>query len=620
MPSISRRRLLSSVAMATLGTLLQGCTGTGVNADGAARPEPYRPAGLPRPATLAKPAGTAWFAPEPPVYPIYSDLRPVEEHALGISQALEAYIKAWLDGTAPAELPEEFLPDGTNRRTLRGFRLVRPEEITPDRQWAIRPAEIPMQTGESYRGFFPDPACTYIVCPALLAPFGAKLVIEGEFPRARFFDIQVTPSFEARTYRYDAAGVGEVPIVDVDIEPVPGHTNPFRIGSDRDASKRSYRVEYAMQMGNPVALNQAFRPPHFRARGNSRVGGAIVFRGPWGLGAPGGDGRGAFAPGEIWIRYYRPDDGTGPEGGVRLPRAWSELADGRRFWIEADYSRFVRLANRRVRPRATAPEPTADQGEGPDGGWYKQAGIFRAIISGIARGTGWANSTYVLQLDRGVAARGSDLAPPNNYEQSSTSATYIDYLVRGMSCGRGKVVVLTGRLPTFPDTGRGGPMTKAQMRYWSIVGYAVPEGLDFLGALSSDAVQGVATHAVRDDQLVLDDRRDYVIVLSRPEDRPDNATAGAGVTWVDWGPAGKISWTNRWLSVGPEWKGSMVPTPEKLGRRGEWGEPGFDPAAISRNTADGLLGEYLPRIGYFSKASFEALGPRVRGRDVPVWT
>jgi hypothetical protein len=620
MSQISRRKLLASAAMATVSAAISGCSGAAVSTAGGALPDPYRPEKLPRPATLAKPAGTAWFAPEPPVYPIYSDLRPVEERALRYSQALEAYVTAWLDGAAPAELPEEFLPDGTNFRDFADFKLVRPEDITAEQQWGIRPAEIPMQTSEGYRGFFPDPACTYIVCPAFLAPFGSKLVIEGQFPRARFFDIQVTPSFDPRSYRYDAAGVGEVPIVDVDIEPLPGHTNPFRIGSNRNAAKRGYRVEYALEMGDPVALNRAFRPPNFRARSNARVGGAIMFRGPWGLGAPGGDGRGAFAPGEIWIRYYRPDDGAGPEGGVRLPRAWCELADGRRFWIKADYSRFAKRANRRVRPRATAPEPIPAQGEGPDGGWYKQAGIFRAIVSGIARNTGWAGPSYVLQLDRGVSARGSDLAPPNNYEQSSTSATYIDYLVRGMSCGPGKVVVLTGRLPTFPDTAKGGPMTKAQMRYWSMVGYAVPEGLDFLGALSADAVQGVATHAVRDDELVLDDRRDYVIALSRPEDRPANAVAQAGVTWVDWGPAGKISWTNRWLSVGPEWKGSMIPTPEKLGRRGEWGEPTFDPAVISRNNASGLLGDYLPRISYFTTASFEALGSRVRARDVPAWT
>ena len=162
-------------------------------------------------------------------------------------------------------------------------------------------------------------------------------------------------------------------------------------------------------------------------------------------------------------------------------------------------------------------------------------------------------------------------------------------------------------------------MTRAELRYWSLVGYAVPEGLDFLSALSPDAVQGVATHALRDDELTLDEQRFYVIALSRPADRPANARTEAGVTWRDWGPAGKISWTMRFLSVGPEWKGSMVPTPERIGRRGEWGEPDFDPSVISTNGWNGALGTYLPRVGYMTRAAFEALGPRLRARAVPDW-
>lgn len=303
-----------------------------------------------------------------------------------------------------------------------------------------------------------------------------------------------------------------------------------------------------------------------------------------------------------------------------LPRLACTLATGERFWIEVDTEPFTARVNRRTRPRATAPRPDVRQGEGAETGWYKQAGIFRAVISGIARNTGWAGPDYVRLLDKGVASRGSDLAPPNDYEQSATSATYIDYLVRGMSCERGHVVVLTGRLPTFPDTAREAVMRRAQMRYWSLVGYAVPEGLDFLGALSPDAVQGVATHAVRDDQLVLDAERYYVIALSRPTDRPANALPEAGVTWVDWGPAGKVSWTNRWLSVGPEWKGAMIPTPAKIGRRGEWGEPSFDEQAISRNGWRGAIGAYLPRVGYMRRAAFEALGPSIQARAVPDWT
>lgn len=611
----NRRHLLKGIAATALVNITRGFAWVQA---AVRQPRPFTVPRLLKPRNLPKPPKTVFFAPAPPAYP-YADLDTIAASARGLSDALESYIRAWAAGDAPDVLPDAFVPPGVSKRDFRNFRLIRPEEARPDDQWVIRPSESVSVDGR-FRGFFPDPNCTYIVAPAVLAPFGARLIIEGEFPHARFFDIQVTPSFDPRSYRYDAAGVGEVPIVDADIDPLPGHSNPFRLGADRDAARRGYRVEYDLAIGDPVQANLAFRPPHFRGAGNRRTGGALLFRGPWGVGGAGGDGRGAFGPGEVWVRYYRPDRIDDSLGGVPLPRVWCELATGERFWIQPDQSNFVRRINRRVKPRAAAPKPDRKRGEGPEAGWWKQAGIFRAVIAGIAGATDWGGPEYVRLLDRGVAGRGSDLPAPNNYEQSSTSATYIDYLTRGMSCARKHVVVLTGRLPTFPDTAGGESMRRAQMRYWSLVGYVVPEGLfAFLGALSADAVQGVATHAVRDDELTLDAERFYVIALSRPGDRPRNARPEAGVTWVDWGPAGKISWTVRWLSVGPEWKGPMMPTPALLGRRGEWGEADYDSRAISTNGWGGAIGEYLPRVGYMSTEDFEALGDRVRARDVPDW-
>jgi hypothetical protein len=570
------------------------------------------------PRVLANPPGTVAFAPPAPVYPVWQRPEEVTERAQILSDALTAHIRAWAAGNADARLPAELVPPGTDRSRYRNFTLRNPHAMEARSQWVVRPSE-PTELGGLYRGSFPDPNCTYLLVPAFLAPFGATLAIDGQFPRARFFDIQVTPSLDPRSYRYGAAGVGEVPIVDADIEPLPGHANPFRPGAGRDAARRGYRVEYALAMGDPVSLNAAFRRPDFRGTGNRRVGGALMFRGPWGIGSKGGDGKGPFAPGEIWLRYYRPDRIEDPLGGVPLPKLSCTLATGERFWIEVDTTGFEAAVNRRALPKSTAPSPAIAQGEGPDGGWYKQAGIFRAVVAGIAINTGWAGPAYVRALDKGVSARGSDLSPPNDYEQSATSATYIDYLVRGMSCADDHVVVLTGRLPSFPDTARRNVMDRAELRYWSIVGYAVPEGFDFLSALDSNAVVGVATHAVRDDELVLDGDRFYVIALSRAADRPANATSDAGVTWVEWGPAGKISWTNRWLSVGPEWKGKMVPTPEKIGRRGEWGEPSFDASVISRNGWSGALGSYLPRVGYMRTSKFETLGSRIRARDISDW-
>lgn len=582
-------------------------------------PRPPRLSAPPLPTTLNLPPGTMPLVPRPPAYP-YGDRDVWIRDAQEISRGLTEYIRAWQNDAVPPRLPDAFVPPGVNRKDFSTFTLADPDQLRPVEKWAVRPAQ-PIDLNAAY-GSFPDPNCTYLVVPAFYAPFGSKLVIEGEFPHARYMSIQVTPSFDPASYHYDhAIGVGEVPIVDADIEPLPGHTNPFRPNADRTAEKRSYRVEFDLAIGDPVRLNPAFRPPHFRAPGNRRTAGAILFQGPWGTGRVGGHGRGVFSVGQIWIRYYRPDNGKGPLAGVPLPRVWCEFPDGSRFWVLANKESFLRRVNRPTRLRDDgflAPNPAKLQG--PANGWSKQAGIFRSIVSGIAIGTGWARPPYVRLLDRGVAGRDETLAPPNNYEQSATSCTHIDYLVRGMSIERGQVVVLTGKLPTFPDTLRGATtFPTAQMRYWSLTGYAVPSGLDFLAALDPNTVSGVAIQSVRDDELALDGQRRYIIALSKPADRPRNSAPANGVTWREWGPSAEVSWTIRWLSVGPEWTFPLTPSPSLLGFRTDLASPQFDPRLISQNHHNGILGEYLPRIHYLSRSQFEALGPRPTPESLPIW-
>jgi hypothetical protein len=622
-------RILASCAFVAL---LSGCaTNTAVEQTLSGKiaklPSGVRPCALPvpkAPRLIEKPAGTSWFAPKPPVYPDFSDRRPVLAQAQCISDAFKQYVKAWMDGRVPAEIPAAFLPQGMNLADYPRFRLVRPQDITPEQQWAIRPAFESIDHKKLY-GFFPDPNVSYIVIPALFAPFGTRVIVEGKFPYARFFDAQITPSFVPENYHYDAwAGVGEVPIVDADIEPLPGHTNPFRPGAVRTGSKRSYRLEFRLAAGDPVALNPAFRPPHFRSPGNVRYGGGIMYQGPWGNpGSPDGHKRGVWDSGQLWLRYYAPDHRRGPLAGVPLPKIYYMLEDGRKFYVAPDMGPFIARSNRTTDGGVnTFVPPAVDAAQGgPGGGWYKQTGIFRAILAGVAMGTGWGTKEYARLLDKGVTGRGSDLPPPNNYEQSATSATYVDYLSRGMSIEKGKVVVLTGKLPTFPQTRDGARvMQAAQLRYWSIVGYGVPAGWDFLWAFfNKNTIPGLATHAVMDDEVVLNKDRFYTIVMSRPEDRPNNSAPRNGVTWVNWGPYGSVSWTLRWLSVGPEWKAPFAPTPELLGRKPDWPDRAYDARAIGMNSHKGTLGPYLPKVHYMSREAFEKLGARVNPRKVPEW-
>ncbi|NEQ52417.1 MAG: hypothetical protein F6K11_20120 [Leptolyngbya sp. SIO3F4] len=545
-----------------------------------------------------------------PQYP-YQNSAEVVATAQQMSAELEDYIKAWMDGLVPAEIPENLLSQGMHPGVKKLY-LQHYEEIVPSQQWMIR--ERQTINFDALHGYFPDPNCTYIKLGVFYAPFGSKLVIEGEFPHSRFFDIQASPSFDPMTYYYEKSfGAGEVPIADVDIDPLPGHINPFRVGSDRTSNNRSYKVTFDLTTGNAANLNRAFTPPYYRAEGNNRIAGAIQYQGPWGEDKKYGHGRGLWDTGDLWIRYYGIDKNKNAFGGVALPKAHYELSDGRRYFINADFSEYLALANQTIKARNTWPA-NPPKYWGKHIGWNKQFGIFLVIAEGISKVLNIDDTQYIRELDRGVTGRGEDQPPPGNYEPSTSTCTYINYLTRGISLGRNRIAVLTGKLPTFPKTRNGeATVETTQMRYWSIVGYDANADPD-------QTLPGAAVTSVMDDEVVLDSSRHYVIVYARAGERPVNANAESGVTWVNWGPTAAHTWTLRWLSVAPEWSMDIAPNEMNLPwSRTSLSGRAYDNKLIGENTHRGFLGDYLPRVHYMTTKEFEALGNSVTYSDIPVW-
>ena len=167
------------------------------------------------------------------------------------------------------------------------------------------------------------------------------------------------------------------------------------------------------------------------------------------------------------------------------------------------------------------------------------------------------------------------------------------YLVAYLSRKYGPVFVVRGKMPTFPNTfagadGKGlATMPPANLQYWSIVTLA-------------SAPSGELWDGVFDMQVPLDKDGNYTIVVSRPEDRPKNATTEHGVAWIDWGPGeglddprNRAEWgmlLARMMSADPNWANS----PTKITKPGEEAE---------------ALGPYYPRGEYTDKAAFEAKGP-----------
>ncbi|MEM8673231.1 MAG: hypothetical protein AAGF83_05090 [Cyanobacteria bacterium P01_G01_bin.67] len=553
--------------------------------------------------------GGCTIIPSPDPYPHQPPAEIVNE-AKVISRKLESYINQWLRGEVSAQIPSEVLP--ASLADNKNFVLRRPQDIDPRDLWITRERESVNLL--ALRSGVPDPNATYLLLKTPLAPFGHKVVMQGEFPRARFFGIQITPPVDGYGYYPNRVfGSGEVPLTDVDIKPMPGHTNPYNVGADRLARNRSYRVSFTLKTGDPVALNPSFRPP-YRGRGNSRVGSFLVYQGPWGTNAPFGldFGKGDWELGALWVRIYAPDRGTSALGGVHHPRVWFESPRGEKYVITSDASRIEGRIHDTAPARVTAPQEPRPEFEGPTLGWNKSFGILLSLLETASQVNSWdskSNFTQIRNVDKGATGRGYAARPPHNYEPHATSATHNSYIGRSMSLGDGKVIVLTGKLPTFPKQGK--RMTSGQVRYWSVSGYDT----NIYAKLP-----GVVLHSIMDEEVVLDRNRYYVIAYSQPEDRPINATHKNGVTWKNWGPTATQSLVMRYLTVRPEWSFRFSPDEINLPwKKTARSSPLYDRRLLNTNDWNGFMGPYLPRIHYLTREQFEKLPSPVRAQDVPLW-
>ena len=147
----------------------------------------------------------------------------------------------------------------------------------------------------------------------------------------------------------------------------------------------------------------------------------------------------------------------------------------------------------------------------------------------------------------------------------------------------GKVVVVRGTAPSTPDTEAGqSPTAPGQMRYWSFCTneYTKPYPV---------------TDCVYDHQVPLDGNGDYTFVVSTPGERPANATAANGVTWLDWGSTS----TNLLLAFR-----NMLPDPS-------FHQSVFDLAPGQPATE--VMGPYAPVAVTCDRSVFEAGGAAACG-------
>jgi hypothetical protein len=138
--------------------------------------------------------------------------------------------------------------------------------------------------------------------------------------------------------------------------------------------------------------------------------------------------------------------------------------------------------------------------------------------------------------------------------------------------------VIRAKAPSFPNTTKGQwPSARDQLRYWSI-------------CQNSDSTRVNACSA--DYQSAIDRKGYFVFVVSDPAERPTNATARNGVTWIPWGAAdanGLLIYRN--MAPAPSFR-QAIQTIQK----------GDDPQKV--------MGVYYPEAHYCTKQTFEQSGWR----------
>ena len=377
--------------------------------------------------------------------------------------------------------------------------------------------ERPSTRGFDGRNFnFPEESATYWLARFSL-PAGTTLRVRGEFPHGRYMSLNAYSD-----------GSPTDSLSDIAIAADPGHVNPFVLGARRDRRERSWTVNVvgeAVPSGERAENTLYARP---------QPGQAI----------------------ELAYRVYEPDYSYDLTGGTGLPaielvRADGSVARGEEACAEindADRSipvQTVPAETWRAATRCREGHPAFDPVR-----WERFFNLNYATLSVPADCT-----------EAGFLAR-RQAAPEQQgglYSNKDTS-----YVFTHLSRTFGEVVVLTGRLPSFPATRDGQRfMADGQLRFWSLC-------------------TGESRVTVRTPDCLAD--------------RPGNARAECGMTWLDWGEAGD---------------GAGNPDYGLLIMRNMLVSKDFAQAIqnVPRPGAEAqTMGPYLPQAIYASKAAIEARG------------
>ncbi|MEK6789782.1 MAG: hypothetical protein AABY68_12610 [Pseudomonadota bacterium] len=382
----------------------------------------------------------------------------------------------------------------------------------------------------------PDTNANYWVA-VLPIPPGGSVEFQGDFPHGRYMSFNL---YNAFLQPIDA-------LSDVELQPGIGASNPYLPGADRDASERGYRVSLvAGAVPEQRAPNTLY---------SAQTLGPVQL--PTNLAV-------------VLYRTYVPDAGLGPTGGTGLPHIIFRNADGTAVsGLQACNEPSVLEA---VVPNvANIPDPIANVPLNTAAYenllWLKFYDVQSAQASRL----------YNTPLGPVVyQAVGSPTSGAGGFLSNRDNR----YIYSAIFKGLGDIVVLHGKFPTTPKTSDGNArMGTGDMRYWSLC--------------TNDGNTTAVYSCIYDEQLVRQADGRGVVVVSKPEDRPSNATAACGVTWLNWGSADTSLLLLR----------NMLPLPkEQFPHAVQYieGAPGENEAKV--------MGPYYPYGNHMMRTAFEGLG------------
>lgn len=336
-------------------------------------------------------------------------------------------------------------------------------------------------SGDPYaNAAYPDAATAYWAA-MFNTPEGAKLELKGQFPHARYISF----------ISYDEKGVPHESVADYLIKPQSGSTNPFVAGAARDGKQRDYRLTVVDQArsgeGESIGQLEGDGVGRVLHAPTSKAGQQIVL-----------------------YRIYASDKGLHPTGGTAVPEPVLTLKDGTVLQGQAacqalhaeqpprlnvaaigiPKSQYLALLNQPGKPDTYPAQETPE--------WHIQ--LDRKALIGM----------YTGQIDPN-ARRSEGGFFPNLDNQ------YIRTIVNNRF---GDVLVIRGKAPTTPATFHGDKrMGSGEMRYWSMC-----SNQGFANTRVNDCVF--------DEQVPLDAKGYYTIMVSKKKDRPRVAHTECGIAWL----------------------------------------------------------------------------------------